>query len=300
MAQLRFLLAILAVAALAFLASATLAQSKGNSSSAPYPSKPLPSDLSGSSYQKKSLPATETIAPSAFNLSSSADAHPIEFLSQDEMTDADRAIAATAQPPIRKDATLAGFDLDTGTWTYQQLVCAALPSHVFLVFRGDNGKGDVSLFSASIPRDNGGHVRIIAIQRRGFSLFSPTPVNPLTISAFNRIRANDPPGKSADWLSTALCYAALTGSHPQTTSSPGKSGGVGLSLTLPPTLEIGSHGESNVRFVDVSPARQPMQWALSFDPKGQLVKVTQFASPPFQVKTVPPLANEDSNPQASR
>lgn len=298
MAQFRFLLPVLAFASASLLATASAAQSGSDSTSAPYPSKPLPSDLSGSSYATRPLQPTQNIEPSAFNTFD--DAHPIAFLSQDQMAETDRALAASVQPSIRENATLAGIDFDAGKWNYQQLVCAALPSHLFLVFREENGTGDVSLFSAAIARAGSQHVRVIPIRRRGFSLFSPAPVNPLTIAAFNRIRAGEPASKTADWLSTALCYAALTGAHPQTSSSAGKPGGVDLSLSFPPTLEVGGLGESIVRFVDVAPARQPMQWALTFDPKGQLVKVVQFASPPYQITPLPSLSDQKSTPQATR
>lgn len=300
MAQFRTLPLVLALVAAASFASATAAQSSSNSSSAAYPAKPLSNDLSGSSYKTKPLPQVVTNPVSSFNTSTPADAQPVHFLSQDEMTEADRVLVAGAQPSIRENATLAGIDFDAGKWSYQQLVCAALPSHIFLVFKADNGTGDVSLFSATIPRAGKDHLRVLPIQRRSFSLFSPAPVNQLTVSAFNRIRADEPAAKNADWLSTALCYAALTGAHPQAASSPTKPTDADRTFSFPPTLEIGSLGEATVRFVDVAAERQPMQWALTFDPKGQLVKVVQFISPPYQIKSFPPTSDQQPPPQASR
>lgn len=300
MAQFRSLLLIPALAAIALLSAASAAQSGSTSSSAPYPAKSLPNDLSGDSYKTKPLPPAEINPPSPFNTSIPADARPVEFLSRNQMTEADRALAASAQPAIEASATLAGFEFDTGKWNYQQLVCAALPSHLFLVFRGDNGPRDVSLFSASIPRVGKDHIRVIPVRRRGFSLFSPAPVNPFTVSAFNRVRADEPAAKNADWLSTGLCYAALAGAHPHTSSSPDKSSGPEISYSFPPTLEVGRLGEATVRFIDVAAARQPMQWALTFDPTGKLDKVVQIASPPYPVKIVPPLVDQQSTPQASR
>jgi hypothetical protein len=90
----------------------------------------------------------------------------------------------------------------------------ALPEHLFLRFTRNDGAGDVSLFSASIPRGEG-RVRIIPIQRRGYSLFSPAPINAMTISAFNHIRDEERSDQAPDWLGTGLCYAALAGAHPQ-------------------------------------------------------------------------------------
>jgi hypothetical protein len=219
----------------------------------------------------------------------------IEFRSQSQMTQPDRDLADGAQASIREDATLAGIEFGQGKWTYQQLTCQALPGHLFLLYKSENGAGDISLFSAAIARAGNGRARIIPIQRRGFSLFSPAPVNPLTIAAFNRIRLSEPENQNADWLATALCYAALTGAHPETTPTPDKSPDASLSLSFPPTLEVGNFGESTVRFVDVANPRQPKEWALTFNAKGQLLKVTNSAVPTYSVKPIPALPAQQSS-----
>jgi len=205
------------------------------------------------------------------------------------MTQPDRDLADGAQASIRENTTLAGIEFGQGKWTYQQLECQALPGHLFLIYKGENGAGDISLFSAAIARAGNGQVRIIPIQRRGFSLFSPAPVNPLTIAAFNRIRLSEPESQNADWLATALCYAALTGAHPEIASTPDKSPDASLSLSFPPTLEVGNYGESTVRFVDVASPSQPKEWALTFNGKGLLLKVTNSAVPAYAVKPIPAL-----------
>ncbi len=106
--------------------------------------------------------------------------------------------------------------MQQGTWNATQVVCPALPHHLFLRYTRNNGTGDVTVFTASIPRNGDGRVRIIPIQRRGYSLFSPAPINALTISAFNHIRAEEPDDqRAANWLGNGLCYAALAGGHPR-------------------------------------------------------------------------------------
>ncbi|MGA9062456.1 MAG: hypothetical protein WB341_12405 [Terracidiphilus sp.] len=246
------------------------------------------------------MPPVQTLTPFSAGPSSSASVKLIEFRSEGRMTGQDRELAASAEPSIREGAALAGIEFDKGTWTYQQLVCQALPGHVLLLFKSNNGAGDISLFSAAISRSGKGRVRIIPIERRGFSLYSPAPVNPLTIAAFNRIRDDEPAKNTADWLSTAECYAALTGAHPETSPQPENSAGASLSLSFPPTLEVGSLGEWVVRFVDVAAPRQPMEWALTFDSKGELLKVTNFATPAFLVKPIPSLPAQQSSAEGSR
>ena len=224
---------------------------------------------------------------------------PIAFRPENEMSQADRDLAASAQPAIRADAALAGVEFDRGNWSYQQLECQALPGHLFLLYKGDNGTGDVSLLSAAIPRTGHGHVRIIPIQRRGFSLYSPAPVNVLTIAAFNRLRAGEHTTKQADWLATALCYAALTGAHPDTSAIQEKSSDASLTLSFPPTLEVGGDGESTVHFVDSAPAK-PTQWALTFDSKGKLLKVTISAVALFAIKPIPPAPPQQTSTRDTR
>jgi hypothetical protein len=203
------------------------------------------------------------------------------------MSEADRAVAAKTQPAIRNAAELAGIEFDKTRWSYQQLECQAIPGHLFLLFQGSSGAGGVSLFSASIPRAGNGRLRVIPVERRGFTLFSPAPVNALAIAAFNRIRAEEPKGPPADWLATSLCYAALTEPRLDMTLSPRQAPDGNLALSFPPSIEIGQEGESTVRFVDVATPNQPMQWALTFDAKDQLLKVEHFPTPVYATRIIP-------------
>jgi len=257
-------------------------------SSALYPTKSLPADTSDNPFNTKPVPALANIPPSSVKALSSSSSSPLEYRPRDLMTDRDRELATSTEPSIREAGALAGFEFKDGTWTYKQLVCQALPEHLFLLFERDNGAGDVSSFSVAIPRD-GRRLRIVPVQRRGFSLFSPAPVNQHTISTFNRIRAEEPAAKSADWLSTALCYAALAGAHPSISTPSNLPAAGDLSLTFPPTIEIRGHGESTVRFVDAA-ANRPMEWALTFDSKGDLLKVVRFPAQAYSAKQLYPIS----------
>jgi hypothetical protein len=216
------------------------------------------------------------------------------------MTEMDRHLAASAEQSIREGATMEGIEFDKGKWSYEQLVCKALPDHVFLLFHENNGAGDRSLFSAAIPRSSVGRVRIIPIQRRGYSLFSPAPVNALAIAVFNRMRAEEPASKPADWLSTGLCYAALTGGHPDTSPLAKKSADANLGLSFPPTIEVQGDGGAIVRFVDAAASRQPMQWALTFNSKGRLLKVAHSATPLYAVRLIRLLPDQQPATQGSK
>jgi hypothetical protein len=221
------------------------------------------------------------------------------FRSAEEMTEQDRAEAANAEAAIGEKARFMGLGYDQGKWAYKELVCPALPNHLFLEYTRNNGVGDVSLFSASVPRGGEGRVRIIPIQMRGYSLFSPAPINALTISAFNHIRSEEHAVSDAapDWLGTALCYAALAGGHPEAARLSGlndRASAAGVeenakAETAPPaTLEVEGNGGATLSFTDVATTTRPMEWMMIFDRKGVLLKARHAPAELVTVRKVNP------------
>jgi hypothetical protein len=211
----------------------------------------------------------------------------VDFLPEDQISQQDRDLWSGALPAIRDRARAAGLDFNQGSWDARQITCSALPGHLFLTFtRG--GAGDTSAFTASVPRGPG-QVRVIPIQRRGYSLFSPAPINEQTLSAFNHIRVEEHPAQPSEWLATGLCYAALAGAHPQA----GLDGDIDrhTDSTAAPgslTLSVGSGGE--ISFIDFNAIPRRALWTMSFDGKGKLLKVTQSAAPPSRRQRVTPQA----------
>jgi hypothetical protein len=199
----------------------------------------------------------------------------LQVLPADEMTPHDRDLAADAESSIQERAGFENLEFNDGPWTYTQLVCPALPKHLLLRFTRHDGTRAMSMFSAAIPRDGEGRVRIIPIVRKGYSLFSPAPIGPITISAFNHIRAEDHPGHAPDWVATGLCYAALAGANPQAEIlQSNQDGELRFPLTLPPTLLIEQEGTAIISFNDTSDTLRPKQWKMVFDRKGKLLKAT--------------------------
>jgi hypothetical protein len=237
---------------------------------APVDSDDLPSG------RVKTVPAPN--ARSLFDLDSTAASseHSIQVLSEAQMTASDRDLVANWESAIQEHAGFESLDFDGSGWTYQQLVCPALPNHLFLRFTRNDGTRDMSMFSAAMPRNGDGRVHIIPIVRKGYSLFSPAPIGAMTIAAFNRVRSEEGEGASADWVGTGLCYAALAGANPQTgvTQPDSQEGGeTPDAATIPPSLMVGAGGGAVIRFADVSTER-PMEWSMTFDTKGKLVKAS--------------------------
>jgi len=228
--------------------------------------------------------------PFAIDGSESDRAAAVDIHPSDQMSARDRELEANAESAIAERARYAGLEFNQDKWSYEQVNCAALRGHVFLRFMRDSGTGDVSLFTASIPRGNEGNVRIVPIQLRGNSLFSPAPVNAMTISAFNHIRAEENPDHApvSNWLGTGLCYAALAGGNPQ------------LPLTGEDQahLEVLSDGNGAViSFDDVSRNSRLARWTMTFDAKGRLLKASHSKVELLKAKALhPPAVDQAGKP----
>jgi hypothetical protein len=276
MAHLR-LLPLILVVALTGSACATL---KAQTEAAP--------EVPSTHYKVSEVP--NTLPPSPFPPESGTPGRvaPVEFRSADQMNQKDRELEADAESSIGERAAFLGLDFDNGKWSYQELVCPALPNHIFLRFMRDSGAGDVSLFTASIPRGGDGRVRIIPIRMRGYSLFSPAPINALTLSAFNHIRGEENPDKAPDWLGTGLCYAALAGGHPQSVSLIQDTESQKIPAAIPAMVQIPVRGGAVIEFTDAAAAPRLMQWTMTFDPKGRLLKATHVPVGLLTITALPP------------
>lgn len=223
---------------------------------------------------RHSHPAAQAGAATPFPLGQEAppDATEVGFRSRQQMTAADRALEAQSESAIAQHAAFENFQLNEGTWTYRQIACRALPNHLLLRFTRDQGAGDRSMFSVSIPRGGKGRLRLIPVLRRGFSLYSPAPSNAGAVAAFNQIRREDGPDPNAGWLETALCYAALTGANPSVGPLTGEAV---LDDPSPPLAEmlVTIDGGAVVTFTDEAAKPHPDLWTMSFSPQGALLNV---------------------------
>ncbi|MFP5249970.1 MAG: hypothetical protein ACLGP3_09115 [Acidobacteriota bacterium] len=205
---------------------------------------------------------------SAFAPGSPLDALPVALRTPAQMTEQDRNLEADAESAIAEHAGYAGLEFNQGKWSSRQIVCPAFPNHLFLRFTRNQGAGDVSVFTASIPRNSEGRVRIIPIERRSYSLFSPAPVNAQTIDAFNHIRAEEHAAGPTPWVGISLCYAALAGArlplNPNDDADEAQ--------TVSSILTVGEGSGFVMRLTDLAAAPHPTEWTLTFDRKGKMIK----------------------------
>ncbi|HEY2467400.1 MAG TPA: hypothetical protein VGI45_06120 [Terracidiphilus sp.] len=212
----------------------------------------------------------------------------IELRSADELTGQDKLLIANAESTIAEHAGFAGLEYGQSDWTYRQIVCPTLPNHLFLEYTRNNGTGDKTVFSVSIPRNGEGRVRIVPILKRGYSLFSPAPINALTISAFNHIRAEEGESANSDWLGNALCYSALAGSVPRILppeASPAPREPI-AALSAAMDIEMQGHGIETLRFDDAAARPRAMEWTMTFARNGKLIKATHRPASLFTAQTV--------------
>jgi len=211
----------------------------------------------------------------------------VKFENADGLSSQDRLLVENAESSIAELARSAGLAYSVSGWTYHEIACPSLANHLFLQASRDNGRGDVSVFSASIPRNGAGKVRIVPILRRSYSLFSPAPINAMTISVFNHIRAEEGQSANEDWLGNALCYAALAGARPtiQPVDSWPTLQNPLPSLTAALDVQFNFKGQEIISFDDAAARPHPMEWTMTFTREGKLIKATH--KPASMVRALP-------------
>lgn len=235
-------------------------------------------------------PVPPVVAPAPFGVEASAmDAsRGIEFVAAESMSETDRRLAELAEGAIAEQAARVGIDFAGGGWSREQIVCPALPNHLFVRSMRAEGTGSESSFSVSIPRGGEGKVRVIAIRRKGYSLFSPAPVNAMTISTFNHIRAEEPETqRTQGWLGNGLCYAALAGARPRVPEANAEPAVEHPVPALDAVLCVKNGDGEVVQFVDEAAAPKPMLWTMNFTEQGKLVKASHEAASSYTLRPVP-------------
>ena len=196
-----------------------------------------------------------------------------------QMSPADSEVVASRHEQLTSAVATAGFDLQQGGWSYQQVVCPVLPSAVILQYQMGAGTSQASRFVAVIPR-NASDVRIVAVQRNGNSPFTRSDANGNTIAIFNSLLSADginiygPAMQENDgWVKLALCYAELAGHHPTTLLTDtiyGESFDRNVSM---PKRIYDKNGEFVLAFSDVNDPQSTVNWNLNFDKTAHLSSV---------------------------
>lgn len=194
-----------------------------------------------------------------------------------EMSPADSALVRSLGPEVKAKAALMSFDLSSMGWSYQQIVCPALPDYLLLSFRHGPDPSGSSRFTAALERD-GTQVRIISTYAHGMRPFTSAWAKRSTFEIFNQMlrqeRGMDSLAVAPNWLVIGLCYAELSGYQVQALTSKPEPGPTLDLLRLNgnlPQLEISPNRSAEITFSDVSKPAVTTRWMLRFDRHGQLV-----------------------------
>ena len=210
----------------------------------------------------------------------------VEIRPASAMSAQDQVLEANEEGAVRERAGVHLMDFTLTGWSYSQIDCPAFPGHLFMRFTRIAGKGDVSAFTASVPRFGQGRDRIIPIQRRGYSLFSPAPINTMTIASFNHILAEERAAGEPNWAAIGVCYAALVGT--------GGEGTLSLTPVGGPILQLQNDGGATILFTTTDPHAK--NWTMEFDRRGVLKKATHTGEADYTYHPVPKQAKVEWQP----
>lgn len=197
------------------------------------------------------------------------------------MSAQDAGVVASMTTDLAQKARIAGFDIGSGGWEYEQIVCPAFPDFVFLAYRQAADNSGSSRFVAVLER-NTTWVRVVPTISQGTLPLGSSWSRPGAYEIFNymlrRERGLRPLGSAPEWLSIAMCYAELGGHHVQV-FVPEPLPDSTLDMTrlgaTQPQMHVDPNQSAEVTFSDAAKPAVTTDWLLRFDRHGQIFSVSR-------------------------
>lgn len=168
---------------------------------------------------------------------------------------------------IASAAKIYGYDLGAGNWTLDQVQCVAMPKVSLLHYREAFPYGAESRFTAVVPLEGEGPVRIVPVLHRNATPYLPAPVNPRNYALFNELVQGT--AAKGTWLDLSACYAALTGAGSGVRSE------LGIAGAPRPTVHTDPGGKTHrVTFATRQGESGYKVWNVSFDRFGRVMNAT--------------------------
>lgn len=211
------------------------------------------------------------------------DNHAENRLGPDAMSASDNAVLVDRQNDLVQAARIYGYTLESGAWSYEQVLCTPMEGWIMLHYFQHYPDGTDSLFTALVPR-RAGRVRIVPVLYRNTTPFTPAPRNPRNYAVFNDLVTGSR-GSSEDWLKLSACYAELTGA-PADIGLDGNQR-IGIAGAPLPTVHLNPLGQSTrVTLSSRESAHAYKVWDISFNHRGQVIAaVTEDFSVPSGIET---------------
>jgi hypothetical protein len=219
------------------------------------------------------------------------------------MSGEDAEVVAAQREAIASAAEVNGYDLGSGSWIRNQVVCPDAPRHVLIHYLKINQDGSLSLFTAAVPRSSGAaslRVRIIPVLYHGAPAFHVFGSSPSQRELMNEVVSAQqfarPLKHEQDWTELAYCYAALAGAEPTAKS-------VTAPEEITPMLAVSQEGElRDMRFSVVGPEHVAQDWKIVFDRRAKVTAIILSAKPANDVQKAvpgtPPAAGAPPSPAA--
>ncbi|HEY3707002.1 MAG TPA: hypothetical protein VGL22_18220 [Terracidiphilus sp.] len=213
----------------------------------------------------------------------------VHVISAGQMSAEDAEVLAGKHEAIASAAELNGYDILSGSWIRNQVVCPEAPRHLIMHYLKISPDGSVSLFTAAVPRDaevdQKLHVRIIPVLYHGAPAFHVFGSSPSQRQLMNEVISTkslaSPPTPDNEWKNLAFCYAALAGAEPTSKS-------VTAPEEITPTLEVGDDKKvREMRFSVLGPDHLLQDWRIVFDRQALVKEIFLSAKPMRPGELVP-------------
>ena len=221
----------------------------------------------------KSVEQTETI----FSPADKLQYFTLEHRTPEQIEAQDAELISKRKRDILAEAEFYGYGMSAGSgWTYEQSVCPLMPDYIMLRYTNTTPAGPDSIFSVLVPRQ-GGRIRIVPVLHHGATRFKPAATDPRNFQLFSEVvpaeLAKQNSGPDGKWLALSVCYAEMTGGHPQVPNEPDLD--LHMIKAPPPTLRIAvSAKEHEVRFVEpVSPTDYRL-WDITYNEVGHIISAS--------------------------
>ena len=214
----------------------------------------------------------------------------VQVISAGAMSKEDAEVLAGERGAIASAAELNGYDLGSGSWIQNQVICPDAHRHVIMHYLKISPDGAISLFTAAVPRLRGTsqqlRVRIVPVLYHGAPAFHVFGSSPSQRELINEVISTDslstPAGTNDEWKNLAFCYAALAGAEPATKS-------VTAPEEITPTLEVGADKKvREMRFSVLGPDHLLQDWRIVFDRNAHVKEIFLTSKPMRKPEQVPP------------
>lgn len=239
---------------------------------------------------------TEAVAQAASS-STASDAETPKFVALEhrsaaEMAAQDKSLVHVKQREIATEAYFFGYDLASGHWSYDQVVCPATPDSLILHYHSRARDGAESLFTALVPRGSE-RVFVVPVLFRNATPFHSAVGSERSLAVFNRAVPDEiaTPAAQANgqWLQLAMCYAAMVGAEPEVPEHTEEQ--AGLVRAPVPTLRVSDDTHSReVVFSDRNNPGQYMVWNISMSDKGRVTAAMARTFSDYQAHATNPQA----------